>query len=764
MFRVVLLLLLAVLVPLSRPGTLRAQSVPDTNAILQHVVASQLRFQQQWTIAWIQSESERRALLNTLEASAVIGRRTLADGSVELRHTSRGFLYDSTVLTAIKPVYRYANVACSPLDRPGGLDGRGKSGEELAQRSPSIRYALGRPTIIQSQITGFSVCPSWYLGPESLPQWDERLGIDRALSTHRVRNITHARTQLIGVLDSALTRLSSHRWLLGQSVRLLVDQELPDRALALLRHCAAGDWWCQALTGYIRNVKGEPAEAERSFRTALENMPVTVRCRWTDLSTLLDSSFSAVYRRLSCTERDSLNAYIWWLADPMWTEDGNERFAEHFARRVLLELRTALPNDERFDWREEVGSDARAEMVLRYGWPSFVYWRGPSTDSVRSQELSHHPAASGGASPANPPYVSYEYSAGRTHLFPSSRALFAAHMAKADDWSLRAPPGGDTVVHFELPHRIRANDPPGAQRRLYQENSIASAKWINTDYPRYVDSIFWWPMEHFASASVLVQFADPQVALLRREDHALLAVAVECRTETNCAVGANSQDVALVVTPTPDSIAIVARKTAVLGASIVVKAAVPARNAMVGLESRKRGGVIATRTRFGLTVPSALSEMKVGEVAISEPILLRLPDGEYRIPVDTDSALSLLAPSPAIERGKAIGLYWETYGFTPTDDVSISVRVLRRARTSAIRNLGMALNLLSDPNTPVSVVWSESQVHGGSRTVLAGRIPVIGRSVTLNLSRLQVGEYQVDIVVRNSDGRTVQSSKAIHVR
>ena len=85
---------------------------------------------------------------------------------------------------------------------------------------------------------------------------------------------------------------------------------------------------------------------------------------------VLEPAARVDYQRLTCTQRDSLNAVLWWLADPMWTEHGNERWVAHMARTVEVKLHGALNRDERYSWQRAIGGDAMAEMIVRYGWPT----------------------------------------------------------------------------------------------------------------------------------------------------------------------------------------------------------------------------------------------------------------------------------------------------------------------------------------------------------------------------------------------------------
>ena len=173
-----------------------------------------------------------------------------------------------------------------------------------------------------------------------------------------------ARERLIRMLDSVADRVPGDEWIAGQRVRYLLEAGRPADALAAARHCRATPWWCEALDGLARHVAGDYPGADQAFRTALAHMPASTRCRWTDLSVLLEGRVGRAYGRLGCDERTRRNPRIWWLAQPLLSRAGNDRRTEHFARRTLAHA-----------WRDAAspyglqnGSD-QTELMERYGWP-----------------------------------------------------------------------------------------------------------------------------------------------------------------------------------------------------------------------------------------------------------------------------------------------------------------------------------------------------------------------------------------------------------
>ncbi|MEX2374260.1 MAG: hypothetical protein WD942_01575 [Dehalococcoidia bacterium] len=180
-------------------------------------------------------------------------------------------------------------------------------------------------------------------------------------------------------------------WVVGQLVNLLLKNGELDRAQNVADRCEASLWWCQALRGHVRH-RRVPAEGEAELDSALTNAPADLvawrktgsetdapglRCAWTDISVLLSEFLRSEYERLTCEERSDFEARLWWLADSTWSEEGNERRAEHLSRNVQLRLDDDIAPPSLF----------RREAIVRAGWPnswrSYQAPRHPREDPVR---------------------------------------------------------------------------------------------------------------------------------------------------------------------------------------------------------------------------------------------------------------------------------------------------------------------------------------------------------------------------------------------
>ena len=166
------------------------------------------------------------------------------------------------------------------------------------------------------------------------------------------KNIVNARAQLLRELEKASSVLPGDDWIVGQRIRYLVEGH-DTSAVGVARSCPATKWWCDALLGLSLHVGGDYAAADSAFAIALDEMPAPMRCHWLNLAPLLDDDIRGTYRKMSCAERETADARIWWISDPLYMTAGNERRTEHFSRV----LHTML-----IRWRHEDGFDLRHQL------------------------------------------------------------------------------------------------------------------------------------------------------------------------------------------------------------------------------------------------------------------------------------------------------------------------------------------------------------------------------------------------------------------
>jgi hypothetical protein len=229
--------------------------------------------------------------------------------------------------------------------------------------------------------------------------------------------IRQARARLIAALDSAAAALPADDWIAGQRVRYLLEDSQPQAARLIAEQCRAARWWCDALGGLVGHVTGDFNGADSSFAAALAAMPDDERCRWTDISSLLEGELAKRYHHLDCGERATLAARWWWLAQPLWSLPGNDRRTEHFARVAMARIEEGRRTAFGLYWADDL-----REVLLRYGWPAF-WTREPQDLMVPSEE----------------PKITGHDRSPAFHFAPGVRALDRPEGARPDDWSTDQP-------------------------------------------------------------------------------------------------------------------------------------------------------------------------------------------------------------------------------------------------------------------------------------------------------------------------------------
>jgi len=202
--------------------------------------------------------------------------------------------------------------------------------------------------------------------------------------------IATARARFLSALDSVALRAPEDGWILGQRVRYLVEAGRGADALRAATACSAEPWWCAALAGFAQHALGDYSASDSAFARSVAAMAPADRCRWTDLSDLLPDGFHRTYRAVPCARRDSINAHIWWLADPRWSSAGNDLRSEFYARLTMAALVRQARSAHDMVWGDDM-----AELMLRYGWPTAWSRSPPSAyDLARISVVGHDPAPS----------------------------------------------------------------------------------------------------------------------------------------------------------------------------------------------------------------------------------------------------------------------------------------------------------------------------------------------------------------------------------
>jgi hypothetical protein len=226
--------------------------------------------------------------------------------------------------------------------------------------------------------------------------------------------IAERRRGLLESFAEAAAALPGDEWIAGQRVRYLLEAGDEDEAVAAARACRAERWWCAALEGMALHEAQRFAEAEQVFGAAVAAMPPEERARWTDVEVLLRPADKRTWRTTPDAQRERLRRRMWWLADPLWSEPGNDRLTEHFARWTMERIQQRARQVDALRWGDDM-----TEIVLRYGW--FTAWE-------RSEPTTSGGVQSGSAVGYNEP---------RTWEFiPPLETVRDPTLLRGDEWPL----------------------------------------------------------------------------------------------------------------------------------------------------------------------------------------------------------------------------------------------------------------------------------------------------------------------------------------
>ncbi len=584
--------------------------------------------------------------------------------------------------------------------------------------SPTAARPDSYPDLVREQYRpivsargSFAKCPTWILGARS-GEADEADSIDVALTPRLAVEIAATRRQLIAELVRLSGTSPRDGWIIGQIVRFRLDHRDYHGAHEQLRDCRAARWWCDAMRGYALHRQGRMEPADSAFLAAVAVMPEATRCEWHDISVLLKDDDRGPFQRLPCAARDSVAARFFWLADPLFSDETNERRTEHYARHVRNALHRALAIDERYHWQKERGGDAVAEMMLRYGWPSMALWTGKADDAGHDNYVSR------GARPASP-YSTAEYAPGRLHAAPALSAILSPSASQPEDWQLHSPAGA----------------------------------WATGNG----DGTFWWPHEHMRERSrTLVQLPAPgQMAFLRRIGGVRVLAAMDLG-------GTADRDLQLLLnhplrmrsygSSQKFGTEILTDTTISRSGRLALDGFLTTRAELFAVEAGSSGpsplgtAPLHARTRFGITPDPPLDSLATGTIAVSQPVLFA-PRADRALPVDADDLLSAMLTSTTISVGGTVGVFWESYGLVAGDSLRVSLNLIPANAPGLLRRLATAVKL-ADPVSSVTVQWAEPSLTSNGDRGSGNGVTIRPRSVLLDLSALRPGEYWIEVVAR----------------
>lgn len=730
--------------PMSTPPMAQRTPNPpgDSAAIEKDLRKSIERFQNSWRKAWQKVEIKRHKPVNL---NQIRGWMVQGNGAIEPPTWDGDRLLDNRTpdLRRYLAILCYVNTPTDDEIEAIKARTREKIGQPIAKAKPDSRAeeakARGITSSIPRGVSGMSrvsfvtsrmiqprpnngaVCPSWSPAEENIPL-DEGEAIDLAIPPEGRAALRAERDALIRQLENAHARFPMNDWIAGQRLRFVLDQRSPERSIEAARACRGTAAWCAALAGLALEQAGNVPEAEAAFRAADSLAGATTKpnapCVDEETLLLFPGGDRDDVTRGTCDEQRTRVDRMWWLADPLWSVAGNERYVAHGSRRTHATLRSALSRDERYVWDSRGGGSAMRELIVRYGWPGYTYWPGGQFE----EEMNKLREGGGGSVAVGypfPPYTAKEYSVDRTSTIPSLEAINDPFHAKPSHWKLHLPAGAS------------------------------------------IDS--WWPQEHMMLHTWIEPLTPGQQVQWRRDSAVVFALAVDNPLH-NLDTAATGASLAMLMGSTgPGNMRQIATSrvsegyTLRLGGEI---ASVPiVLSAEVQARSRREA---AHRMRFGLHPAPALRDMGAQDVALSDPVFLRLPNRNSAVPSDMASVSALMAGDLTFARTEPLALYWESYGFPVRDSVELQLRVVRNDDVGLARRIGAAIGVASDLRDSIVIKWTEPDSRQGTPIPTTTK-PAIGRAVALDIHALPEGSYIVSIEMRRGATMFARSERRFRI-
>lgn len=592
----------------------------------------------------------------------------------------------------------------------------------LTGSSAAMLDAFGSPThphILSDAQNHFSVCPIW-IPPDDSRTLTSDLGVDFELPLGaRVQLREKERPVVVRAIDSLAALLPRDRWLVGQQVRMHLERGDVSGASELLESCQADEWWCTLLEGFTKYWVRDLSGADRLFQLATSQMPPAERCLWQDISLLLKPNDREIWQTLSCAAKESASHTFWWLADPLFLDQGNDRRAEQMGRKVQIALRERLEFDERWDWRELGGRAVYTELVERFGWPTVMRdWNagllaGPAASSLTGaerasteRELADWMAMQRAYYGA--PGVALEYSGPKSSTLPAISGVEDPMGITASFWSLG----------------------PG-----YDKNG----NWERS----------WWPHEFYARDGGPLLPLELQFGMFRRPGAIIVAAAA--KWEGRGVAGDGPKDLVFGASfwRSADSMTTSAADTVKNAGQANIVFAAPPRRQLASFEMLTLSTPApARRARFAVTSPQGLEQ--VTGIALSDVVMAE-PSSDGTPPTNIREAARRMLPTTELVNPSSVVLFFEAYGLGPAA-IDIRLTLVKASTQNVASKLAATVGIGRRTQDSLAVSFRQELV--GDPIVLAGKT-VRPMDLGINLSQLTPGSYTLKVQVAQGDAVAV---------
>lgn len=488
--------------------------------------------------------------------------------------------------------------------------------------------------------------------------------------------IQSARQRLLRVLDTLGAAVPGDEWIASQQVRYLIEARRRADAIRVADRCTASgsQYLCAALAALAYHDSGAVAAADSAFSVALAAMPDSVRCRWTDISPLLDGDVADRYDHASCAERERIATSFFRLTNPLYLR--NHDWRNEFLARITQ-------SEMEHDSRTASGSPdepAFRETALRYGFDTWFVRDEPPIGSMEEASIAGYRTGGSGY-----------------NFVPDASVFAAPANLREGDWDLTL-------------RSAQTNYAPPYARRFRA-------------------------LDH------------KQIALFRRGDSALVVAAYDVGGDTLFSRG--PLEAGLFAAPV-DSLAVdeprgVTRNDSATRGVLITRA--PWSPMIISLEVLSAKSRSAARARYGLRPPPNDSRVR-----LSDLLLFAAPSADS-MPRRLDEALPLALHTDRVTGHDLLGVFWETYGVHSSGETFAVTITVDRIREGLMRRTAEKLHLAS-PFSPVKVQWKEVPDRENG---------ISSRAVTLGLSDLANGRYEIMVTVTPTDGAPVAARREIVV-
>ncbi len=503
--------------------------------------------------------------------------------------------------------------------------------------------------------------------------------------------------------------------------------------------CRGEQWWCDALLGFISHNDGRFADAELQFRRALGGMSREKRCLWDDVSQIMNSrEFADHYSVLTCEGRADVTERVWWLAQPLWIERGNERRTEHYSRWVsaeILRIQAEVLAGPAF--RTDIVHPALS-AILRVNdllWADGMGLLTGCDDGIGQGNCQR----SFIGVPNHP-----------DRFIPNMRAATGTFLLGMHDFDLEPALASNAFASdISVPRRSREfRDKQSQYGELYQSrfgpvNIITDAQFAL--FPRN------------GGGRLFVAFDPRNVTGYPESSHGIRPGSpaggrAEAWRKVNFASNAQLRVGVAISEGAPDVPDIITLDKQPLG-PVRLETFTSADSAIVSIEARDDFWGLAARHRFAIRAPPRAT---ASGIAVSDLLLYDATGGDR--PTTVDSAFKRMLPISTVNKVDAVGLFWELRGLRVGEAPEFEILVVSIRSPGLFQSIGRSIGLSRDRGTSL-IRWRES-IHPGS----VGTFGETAHSVGLIFRSMAPGLYTIELLVRAEGRASVVTRKSLRVQ